>query len=120
MAHYRAALSLRPEWPPVLTEFAWLLATDPDEGVRDPVQAIAVAEQAVGLTRRMDPVALDVLAAAYGSGGRFDEAAATAQAAMALLSREATGYAEMRERLELYRQRRAYVDVRRAGPMGMK
>jgi tetratricopeptide (TPR) repeat protein/mono/diheme cytochrome c family protein len=118
VAHYLTALKLRPEWPPVLSECAWLLATHPSERVRDPQQAIAFAERAVALTSRRDPVALDILAAAYASDGRFDQASITAQAAIDLLSdRDRTAAAaEIRQRLVLYQQRSAYVDVRGAGP----
>jgi tetratricopeptide (TPR) repeat protein/mono/diheme cytochrome c family protein len=118
VAHYLTALKLRPEWPPVLSECGWLLATHPDERVRDPRQAIAFAERAVALTGRHDPAALDVLAAAYASGGRFEEAFPTAQSAIDLLSdRDRTAAAAaIRQRLVLYQQRSPYVDVRGAGP----
>jgi len=73
--HYRRALDLRPDWPPVLGEAASLLATYPDETLRDPSEAIHFAERAVQLTGRRDPALLEVLALAYRSAGRLREAA---------------------------------------------
>src|SRR5207302_4395439 len=65
--HYRRAIDLRPDWPPVLGEAAWLLATTPVAGVRDPPKAVQYAERAVGLSKGADPILLDVLAGAYAS-----------------------------------------------------
>jgi tetratricopeptide (TPR) repeat protein len=110
--HYRAALNLRPDWAPVLAEAAWLFATHPDARVRDPVLAISFAERATALTNMRDPVLLDVLAAAYAASGSFEKAIATARAAQDLIP----GKSAMEQRLALYRQGRAYVDVLGSGP----
>jgi len=113
LAHYRAAAALAPEWTPALTALGWMLATHPSDEVRDAREAIAVAERAVALTKRRDASALDTLAAAYAAGGRFDEAVATAQAAISV---SAGPPADLLERLSLYRDRRAFVDARGSGP----
>jgi hypothetical protein len=64
------------------------------------VQALQLAERAAALTGRRDVAALDALAAAYAATGRFDEAIATAQAALdsAVASGQGDVAAQLRER----------------------
>jgi Tfp pilus assembly protein PilF len=106
LAHYRKALALQPDWPPVLNELAWLLAAHVDAGVRDPVQAVSLAERAVVLTNRQDPRSLDVLAVAYAAAGKFDQAVTIAQTAVNLLRARSSPSAagEVSERIALYRR----------------
>jgi hypothetical protein len=104
---------LRPDWAPVLAEAAWLFATHPDARVRDPGLAISFAERGTALTSRRDPVLLDVLAAAYAASGGFEKAVAAARAAQDLIP----GKSVMEQRLALYQQGRAYVDVLGSGPI---
>jgi Flp pilus assembly protein TadD len=111
--HYRGALALRPDWTPVIGEAAWLFATHPDARVRDPGLAISLAERGAALTKRRDPVLLDVLAAAYAASGSFEQAIAAARAARDLIPNESV----MKQRLALYQQRRAYLDVLGSGPI---
>ena len=67
-------------------DLAWLLATrEPAQG-GDPVRAVTLAEQAYKLTDSKLFSYLDTLAAAHAAAGRFPEAIATAQKAMALAS----------------------------------
>jgi len=103
----------------VLSDLSWILATHPDPRVRDSRQAIALAERAAALTRKRDPIVLDVLAAAYASGGRFDAAIATAQAAVDLVPERdaARASTDIMQRLALYRQQQPYVDTRGTGPI---
>jgi tetratricopeptide (TPR) repeat protein len=111
--HYRAALAVRPDWLPLIGEAAWLFATHPDSRVRDPGMAISLAERGAALTNRRDPVLLDVLAAAYAASGSFEQAIAAARAALDLIPNESV----MEQRLALYQQRRAYLDVLGSGPI---
>ena len=69
-----------------------------------------LAERAAALTGRRDLAALDALAAAYAAAGRFDEAVATAQAAVDSAAAAGQGdvAAQLRERLALYQKREAY------------
>jgi len=54
--------------------------------------------------------ALDALAAAYAAAGRFDEAIATAQAALDSAAASGLGdvAAQLRERLAVYQKRESY------------
>src|SRR5262249_28741067 len=86
VAPLRRAVELRPDEVEALDELALILATHPDERVRDGGQAVKLAERAVGLTHAERSVPLDVLAAAYAEAQRFDEAVQTAQQAASLAS----------------------------------
>ena len=108
---YQAAVRLQPESPEPFAELAWLLATDPaaTSGDDDVRLAVGLAEQAAQLTSRQDARVLDGLAVAYAAAGRFDQAATTARAALALLSASPNDLAtEIQGRLELYAERRPY------------
>ena len=100
--HFRTALALRPDWLPVLSETAWLLATN--RAVLDPAQAITFAERAVSLTHRRDAAALDSLAGAYASGGDFDKAVTAAEEALKLMPEHDS---EIRKRLNSYRKQKS-------------
>ena len=104
---FRAALEVKPDWIPAVASLAWLLATAPEAAIRDPDGALRLAERAAELTERRDASALDVLAAAYASAGRFDEAVATCDLA---LTRNPDPPLErsIRTRQALYRQRQPY------------
>ena len=68
------AIARRPDDPALLKRTAWVLATSSDAGVRDGRAAIGHAERAVAVSNGRDPVAFDVLAAAYAEAGQFDRA----------------------------------------------
>ena len=61
-------------------DLAWLLATCPDNSVRNGQKAVELAQQAVQLSNGRSPEILDTLAAAYAEAGRFHEAVETATA----------------------------------------
>jgi tetratricopeptide (TPR) repeat protein/mono/diheme cytochrome c family protein len=108
---YRAALSVAPDSVPCLVNFAWLLGAHRDPTVRRPAEAIALAERAVAVTDRENADALDALAAAYAGAGRFDAAVATAMEALRVARRTTNTRlaGDVRERLNLYRRRIAFV-----------
>ncbi len=106
IAVFRRAVQLKPDFVPAVAALASLLATAEDASLRDPGQAIRLAEHAVDLTGRSDAAALDVLAAALASSGQFDRAVQTATEALALRPSESLATA-IRERQQHYVQRRA-------------
>jgi len=112
IVEYRTALSLRPDQLTVANNLAWLLATGAEAIHRDPAGAVEFSERAAALAGGEDPAVLDTLAAAYASAGRFEEATATAERAIALARRGGRPAlaAEIGGRLALYRARRAYVE----------
>src|SRR5262249_36955674 len=69
---------------------AWILATSADPAVRDPEEAVRVAEAAVRGTASPNAEFLDTLATAYAAAGRADDARrAAAEAAAARRARQA-------------------------------
>jgi Flp pilus assembly protein TadD len=67
-----------------LNNLAWVLATCPDDSVRNGMQAIHYAESACRLTGFKQSGMVNTLAAAYAEAGRFPDAIATAQTAIQL------------------------------------
>lgn len=110
VAEFEQVLAAKADDPPALSGLAWIRATAADPSLRNPAQAIQMAERAVAATSRRDLAALDALAAAYAAAGRFESAVDTARAAVDLAV--ATGRAEVaaqfRERLALYQKGEAY------------
>lgn len=102
----------------LLLELAWVLATSPD-GVLLPngdaaamrQESVAYAERALSDLETVGPEALDVLAAAYGSVGRFAEAAAAARKAynLAVAAGNNELAAAIGERMKLYEAGRPYL-----------
>ena len=109
LVQLRAALTLRSDWTAPMSEIAWTLATHPDPKLRDPAEAVRLAERAAELTGRRDPVVLDTLAAAYAGAGDWPRAATTAEAALALAAgRPRNVTDEIGQRLALYRRKQPY------------
>ena len=81
---FRHAVRLQPDWLQAISSLAWALATVPSAPLREPEQAIRLAERAAELTDRRDAGVLDILAAAQAAAGRFDAAVTTCDAALAL------------------------------------
>ncbi len=106
----RQAVRYKPDWPAPYNELAWLLATNPDPALRDPAEALRLADRAVELTLHREPNTLDTQAAALASAGRFEDAARTARSALALAS-ETPGERltpAIRGRLAMYERREPY------------
>jgi protein O-mannosyl-transferase len=108
ITYYRRAVEVQPDAPDAHAELAWLLATRPDARTDDASEAVRLAERASRLTGRHNGAVLDVLAAAYAAAGRFDEAVATARAALALLPSQSELATSIRHRLDVYTNGRPY------------
>jgi tetratricopeptide (TPR) repeat protein len=114
ISHYQDALHHRPDYVACLEGLAWILSVHWDASVRQPADALRLAERAVELTHNGDAVALQVLAAAYAAAGRFDEAVHSAETAatLAATGRIADLSEQIRQELVLYRQKQPYVAPR--------
>ncbi len=104
--HFRRALQIQPDYPSPLNEMAKILTTHPDTKIRNPDQAVKLAEHAAELTKYQDPSILDTLSAAYAASGQFDQAVKTTQKALDLASAagDKTLADQLRSKLELYHQ----------------
>jgi len=79
IAQFQKVLELDPRHVTAQNNLAWLLATCPDNSLRNGQKAVELAQQAVQLSGGNAPEILDTLAAAYAEAGRFPEAIETAQ-----------------------------------------
>jgi tetratricopeptide (TPR) repeat protein len=114
---WREALRIDPAQAAAANNLAWLLATSDDADLRDPDEAIRVAQRLIGDAGDPDPNVVDTLAAGYAAAGRFEEAARTAERAARLA--RARGAAPMSDEIErraaLYRAGRPYVAATASG-----
>jgi Flp pilus assembly protein TadD, contains TPR repeats len=110
VVEYRRALVIRPLSVEVLNNLAWILATSPDDSVRNGSDAVGFAEKACQQTQNQDAMTMGTLAAAYAETGRFSDAVATADKAASLAatagnSRFATINTQL---MQLYRSGKPY------------
>ena len=82
--HYRAALRLRPLYTGALNGLAWIIATSPDQRLRDGSEALRLARQACDATAYSQPAPLITLAAAAAETGQFEKAKDAIRQAQAL------------------------------------
>ncbi|MGD0350881.1 MAG: tetratricopeptide repeat protein [Verrucomicrobiota bacterium] len=118
--HYNEALRLNPDSTGALNNLAWLLATCSDASVRNGARAVQLAERACQLTDYRQTLFVGTLAAAYAEAGRFNDAMATAEKAIALAeeNHEPELLQKNRELLELYRAHQSYRDAGGSTPAG--
>jgi hypothetical protein len=95
---------------PAELRLAWLLATVPDANLRDPAEALAIAQRLSKKTRQATPAHLDTLSAALAATGDFRNALRSAEdARSAALARGDQKLAqEIAQRLALYQADQAY------------
>ncbi|HMP83886.1 MAG TPA: tetratricopeptide repeat protein [Verrucomicrobiota bacterium] len=102
---YREVIRLKSDSAEAHNNLAWMLATTPDDALRDGTEAVQHAERACRLTQFRDAGMVGTLAAAYAASGRYSDAVATAQKAADLA--DAAGQTQFaalnRQLLELYR-----------------
>jgi tetratricopeptide (TPR) repeat protein len=82
LADLEKALALEPDDSGVLNNLAWLLATSPDDGLRDGKRAIELARKACEETTWKQPHIISTLAAGYAESGDFAEARKYSQQAV--------------------------------------
>jgi tetratricopeptide (TPR) repeat protein len=93
LADYEAALRLQPEESGVLNNLAWLLATSPDDKLRNGKRSIELGTEACKLTHYKQAHILSTLAAGYAETGDFDSAIKWSEKAVAM------GQGEMKAQL---------------------
>ena len=109
--HYRQALRIEPDRVSASNNLAWLLATHKDRQIRNPKEAILLAENACQLTNYENSSIIDTLAAAYAADSRFPEAVNSAK--MALEKTDPNQKAiimEIQRHLKLYENGQMYTE----------
>jgi tetratricopeptide (TPR) repeat protein len=104
MVHFQQAVQLEPLEPAAQNNLAWLLATCPQDSLRNGAKAVELAKRASELVGGQNPVVLHTLAAALAEAGHFPEAVETARHAMDMAEeRGNTGLAkELQLEMKLY------------------
>lgn len=101
-------IRLQPDFSVAYNVRAWIMATAEDARFRDGAWAVELARKAIGLKDSIDY--RDTLAAALAESGKFDEAVAEQDRAIALL--KATGrvdqVADFESRRDLYKKRQPF------------
>ena len=108
--HFRFSIKLNPNDPLAYNELAWILATNPDDKLRNGAEAARLAERACELAEWKRAAFIGTLDAAYAEAGRFQEALSTAKKTIAIAEREnERQLVELaRQRIELYLAKRPY------------
>lgn len=112
VTEYRAALSLQTNLVAALNNLAWILATHPDDSLRNGADAVVFGRRACELAHWEEAYLIGTLAAAYAENGQWQEALDTALKAQA--TAKAAGNADLAARngelAEWYRARKPYRD----------
>lgn len=113
IAAYRAALAIQPDAIVAKNNLAWLLAATNDAALRDPAEALRLAEAAAAATQHGDAGVLDTLAVALAANGRFEAAVATLDAALALIPpADAARAQRIRIRRDSFARREPFAETR--------
>jgi tetratricopeptide (TPR) repeat protein len=91
--------------PGLLNNLAWVLATSPEDEVRDGERSVELAQRAVELTEEKEPHILSTLAAGYAEKGNFEKAIEWSRKAVEL--GESQGHEQLeqlKKELESYRE----------------
>ena len=106
VSSYRRALEVNPDFLPALTNLARVLATYPDPSVRDPDEAVRLAEKAAKIADEKVVFVLDTLSLAYAAAGRMSDAERSLQRAIKLAESQGKQKLaqQMRRRLQQYEQ----------------
>ncbi len=116
---WEMSLAIAPNDGNAQNNLAWVLATYPDDSIRDGAKAVMLAESAVRLAGGENPIVLRTLAGAYAEDGQFAKAAETAQRAadLATTQKNPSLGATLRGEMARYRENQPHREVpKRAEP----
>jgi tetratricopeptide (TPR) repeat protein len=113
VTHFRKALQLEPNWvEQPLNDLAWILAANKETAIRNPDEAVRLAQRACEITKYQKPELLDTLSVCFAAAGDFDKAVETAQQALQLCrsAGQETFKEEVKNRLILFKAHRPYIE----------
>ena len=110
---WRMSLEINPNDGNAQNDLAWVLATYPDDAIRDGSKAVQLAQNAVRLAGGENPMVLRTLAAAYAESGEYSKAAEIAQRAsdLAAAQRNPSLAETLRNEMALYRTNTPHREV---------
>ena len=103
---YGTILQRQPNAWMVANELAWILATNASKDLRDPQEALRLAESAVTATNRQQSRVLDTLAAAQAATGDYAATVKTIEEAQAKATTDSSLSRELESRIMLLPARR--------------
>jgi len=103
---FRKAIELDGQFGRAFQSAAWLMATCPAEGFRNPKLAVRAAQKAIELDGDEDYIYLDTLAAAWATAGQFDKAQEAMRRAIVLAPAE--NRAPLEKRQALYKNKKPF------------
>ena len=114
VAHYDRVLASAPNELSVLNNLAWLLATCPDDKVRNGKRAVELAQRACQLTEWKEAFLIGTLAAANAEAGNFTNAVTMAEKARDVARANKSEQVAKRneELMQLYRSGKPLREVR--------
>ncbi|HEX5106313.1 MAG TPA: tetratricopeptide repeat protein [Pirellulaceae bacterium] len=105
---YEIALKLEPEDTGVLNNFAWVLATSPDDNVRNAARSIELGTKACELTKYERPHILSTLAAGYAEKGDWENAVKWSTKASELGAKDPEVGEQLKKELESYQEKKPW------------
>jgi tetratricopeptide (TPR) repeat protein len=107
---FHMSLEKRPDSAEVLSHLAVTLAAQDDPAFRNPGEGVRLAERAVALTEKREPVPLDALGVTYAEEGRFPEAIDAASLAVDLAKAQGNAdlAAKIQARVQMYQDRHVW------------
>jgi tetratricopeptide (TPR) repeat protein len=109
---WQKVLTIQPDNGNAMSNLAWVLATSPDDSLRDGTKAVQLASEALRISGRRIPILFRTLAAAYAEAGDFSKAIQTAQDGVQLANSQGnSGLAtELQGNIALYQTQRPLRD----------
>jgi len=105
-------MSRAPNFPGAANDYAWTLATNPKDSVRNGRKAVEFAKKACHETDYRHAPTVDTLAASYAEAGEWDEAMKWQQEAVTLAEKtHPDDVAGMRERLAFFKEKKPFREV---------
>ena len=112
LAIYGELIQRYPTEAQPFNDYAWLLATGIKDSVRNGPRAVELASQACQLTEYKNAGYLDTLAAAFAEKGDFNDAVKWQEEAVKAADKEPEEIqADIRTRVDLYKQKKPYREV---------
>jgi len=101
-----------PDYPEAANDYAWTLATNPKDSIRNGRKAVEFATKACHATDYKHAPTVDTLAAAHAEAGDWDDAVKWQQEALTLAEKtNPDDVSGMRERLALFKDKKPYREV---------
>jgi tetratricopeptide (TPR) repeat protein len=105
---YEAALKLKPTDSGVLNNLAWVLATSPEDKVRDGKRSVELGSKAAKETEYKQAHILSTLAAGYAEAGDFDKAIEWSKKAVEVGSEDTETTSQLKKELTSYEEKKPW------------